>query len=173
MPRRLALGALALSLGLACATPSSPKPGDGKGRQARMSLERFAGGTYELAAQHGDVIVVNFFATWCLPCIDELPMLQRLQDRYRRDGLQVVAVAMDVEGRVVVTPFLEVMPLNFPVLLADERVYEGRTPFGPITTLPTTAVVGRDGIIVGAHVGILEEQPTEALLVQLLARDGG
>ena len=159
----------ALLLGLVCAgcsgTAASVPDND---RPVFMEMERLDGGRFRLASERGHVVLVNFFATWCVPCIAELPLLVKLQTRYRPDGFRVVAVSMDLGGRDVLRPFVEYMELNFPVLLADSRTFDGRGPFGPIHVLPTTFLVDRGGIAVGAHAGVLSANETEAAVRQLL-----
>jgi len=115
-------------------------------------------------------VLLNFFATWCAPCIEELPFLNQLQERYRSQGLVVAAISMDLDGRTILEPFLEHFRLNFPVLLAAPGYFKGRTPFGPIPVLPTTIVLDREGKVVGAQGGILHIRNTDSFIRRLLQR---
>lgn len=102
----------------------------------------------------GNVVLVSFFATWCFPCIAELPSLQALQRDYGPRGFRLVGVGMDLEGAKVLEPFAYSMELNYPVLLADARIIEGHSVFGPIRALPTTYLLDREGKVLGAWQGV-------------------
>lgn len=161
--RTLALIAACVSAGCA----SAPEPT--AGGPLRLRLERVDGGSFDLGTTRGSVVLVNFFATWCPPCVEELPLLARLQGRYRAEGLQVIAISMDLDGRAVLEPFLDYFgDFGFPVLLADARYFDGETPFGPIRVLPTTAVIDRRGRFLGAQAGLLDAVETERLVQTLL-----
>ncbi len=159
------LAACASTPDAAWSPPAGPIP---------LRLERLEGGWFDLGTARGKVVLVNFFATWCFPCVQELPLLDRLQRTWGPEGLQVVAVSMDLEGRRVLRPFVEALGgLEFPVLLASERMFEGGGPFGPIRALPTTVVLDRDGHFVGAQAGLLDPEATERLVQALLESPGG
>lgn len=108
------------------------------------------------------VVLVSFFATWCFPCLAEMPLLERLQAELGPRGLQVIAVGMDLEGAQVLAPFAEHYGLRFPVLEADRAMLEGRTVYGNVQALPTTAVLDRRGQLVDAWTGVLGEAQVEA-----------
>jgi len=97
------------------------------------------------------VVVVNFWATWCGPCREEIPALVALQDRYR-DHLVVVGLSID-EGPVAdVKAYVERVGVNYPVAIADEALQQA---FGGIAAVPSTFVVNRTGGIVQRHVGLI------------------
>jgi thiol-disulfide isomerase/thioredoxin len=111
--------------------------------------------------------VVDFWATWCEPCREQLPFLDRLQDAYRDRGVRVVAVAFD-EDRDALEEFLARTPVRFPVLwdkggatLADRLA---------VTRLPTTLVLDADGVVRAVHLGFDrdEGEKLEADLRRLL-----
>jgi thiol-disulfide isomerase/thioredoxin len=112
------------------------------------------------------VVLVNFFATWCFPCLGLLPVLEQLQSRYGARGLLVLAVGMDLEGAEVLEPFARQYQLSFPVLVPDQRMRQGETPFGAIASLPRTVLFGKDGQLIAALAGV----PVPADLEQLIAR---
>ncbi len=147
--------ACVLLLGLA-ACKSAPEaieePGDGfLGALALPAVgpQRAAAG--ELS---GHVVLVNFFATWCFPCVAELPTLEALQRDYGSRGFQVVAVGMDLEGAQVLAPFADHYQLPYPVLVADERILSGQSVFGQIVALPTSFILDRQGRVVAAWQGM-------------------
>lgn len=144
MGRALACAAL---LGLLAACRSTPEAVEAPGDGFLGALELPAVGPvrYVPAELRGQVVLVTFFATWCFPCMAEIPTLEALQRDYGPRGFRVVAVGMDLEGRRVLEPFAEHYALNYPVLLADERIIEGQSVFGPIRSLPTAVVLDREG----------------------------
>ena len=97
---------------------------------------------HSLEQYRGKVVVVNFWATWCPPCVEELPSLESAWQRYRQQGLVVLAVSG--EERDVVTSFLERLPsdITFPVLIDGDMKSGNRWQ---IRGLPTTVVVDRSG----------------------------
>jgi thiol-disulfide isomerase/thioredoxin len=107
------------------------------------------------AAWRGKVVIVNFWATWCPPCREEIPELVDLQARYK-DQLQIVAVSVDEDlPASAIKRFAEKFEMNFPVVLASPalvREYEGAS------ALPTNFVINREGRVVQKHVGVFPEQ---------------
>ena len=98
------------------------------------------GGTFALADYRGRVVIVNFWATWCVPCVVEMPSLQRLRERLAPRRVEVVAVNFQ-ENAARIAPFVERMGITFPVV----RDHDGtiRTAWN-VNVFPTTFVVGPD-----------------------------
>ena len=107
-----------------------------------LVLADIRGVEHSLEQYRGKVVVVNFWATWCPPCVEELPSLESAWQRYRQQGLVVLAVSG--EERNVVTSFLERLPsdITFPVLIDHDMKSGNRWQ---IRGLPTTVVVDRSG----------------------------
>lgn len=99
-------------------------------------------------------MVVTFFATWCFPCLGQMALFSEFQREFAAKDLQVVAVGMDLEGKKVLEPFARQSDYPFPILVADERVRSGQTPFGPVRELPATVILDRDGEVVAAWPGV-------------------
>ncbi len=118
----------------------------------------------------GKVVLVSFFATWCFPCIAELPTLQALQRDYGTRGFLLVGVGMDLEGAKVLEPFAYSMELSYPVLLADARIIEGHSAFGPIRALPTTYLMDREGKVLGAWQGVAPHGAVSEAIEKALKR---
>ena len=115
----------------------------------------------------GKVVVVNFWATWCTPCREELPVFIRLQERHGGRGLQFVGIAVDVPTRV--KPYARELGINFPILVAGLAGIElARVMGNRAAVLPYTVIAGRDGAIAGRHVGAYTEANLEPLLQGLL-----
>ncbi len=106
----------------------------------------------------GKVVLVDFFATWCFPCIAELPLLKQIYEKHAARGFAVVMVGLDLEGARVLEPFAQMYELPFPILVADERVRTGQSAFGSISALPTHFLLGRDGRVLAAYEGITDPQ---------------
>lgn len=100
------------------------------------------GATLRLADLKGKVVFLNFWATWCEPCLEEMPAMERLSRAYRDRGLVVLALSADREGASVVKPFLKRHGLSFPVGLDPDqsvaRLYRVRA-------LPSTYILDRKG----------------------------
>ena len=107
-----------------------------------LALVDIRGVEHALEQYRGKVVVVNFWATWCPPCVEELPSLENAWQRYRQQGLVVLAVSGEESG--VVTSFLERLPsdITFPALIDHDMKVGNRWQ---IRGLPTTVVVDRSG----------------------------
>ena len=84
---------------------------------ADFSLPDLQGRTVSLSSLKGKVVFINVWATWCQPCVDEMPTIQRLHDQLKPRGLEVLTVSLDPLGAQIVTPFIKKYGLSFPVLL--------------------------------------------------------
>ncbi len=125
---------------------------------------------YDARALDGKVVLVNFFATWCFPCLAEMPTLEALQKDYAARGFQVVAVGMDLEGEKVLAPFADHYALRYPVLIADAAMIEGHSVFGAIQGLPTTVLLDRQGRAVAGWHGVESHADMAKAVEKLLAQ---
>jgi thiol-disulfide isomerase/thioredoxin len=146
----------------------------------RMSVIRFAsnpqavppflvrdinGGVVSTAEWHGKVVLLNFWATWCPPCREEIPELVELQSRYK-DRLQVIGISMDDPEDVAgVKRFSEREGVNYPIVMASREIL---MEYGGVPALPTSFVVNTDGKIVQKHVGLYPTFVYETELRSLL-----
>lgn len=155
MRRALLLLAVLLS---GCATaPPTRWPHFRSSLAGLEALSPGEGGAMDARALEGRVVLVTFMATWCAPCLMELPYLVRLQEQHQARGFVVVAVGMDLEGDLVLGPFAREYQLPFPLVVADERLRKGDSPFGQISVLPTTFLLGRDGSVLAAFQGMASQ----------------
>ena len=143
--------ALALSVFALSVAAQQPKPWSG-GPTPALALEDVRGRPVRLDDFRGKVVLVNFWATWCEPCRDEMPSLQRLRQTLAGRPFEVLAVNL-AEPRSRVEAFLERMPFDFPVLL-DQSGDASRSWRARI--LPVTFIVGPDGRIRYSHAGDLD-----------------
>ncbi len=128
-----------------------------------FTLPDLAGNDRAVAAWDGQVVLVNFWATWCPPCRHEIPLLNKLQRRYREAGLQVVGVAID--KRQAVTQFDQELPLEYPVLHGQLEASQVARAYGnEAGVLPYTVIVDRQGMIRYVKAGeVSADRLTEAL----------
>lgn len=112
-----------------------------------------------------DVVLLNFFATWCAPCMAELPILQTLHEEYGDKGLQIVVVSVDDAKSVAkVKPVVREQRLTFPVVLDTQtRVV---SLYNPKKIVPFTAIIDRNGMVVSEHRGY--KPGDEAALIEEL-----
>ncbi len=127
----------------------------------------------------GEVVLVNFWATWCIPSRIEIPWLMELQDKYSARGFTVLGVAMDDEGRSVVAPFVQNerfkvgekrRTMNYPVVIGNDATTQ---KFGGLIGFPTSILISRDGRIIRRFDGLLSYDETNICIQsQLEAKEG-
>jgi thiol-disulfide isomerase/thioredoxin len=140
-----------LALGASSAAAQDLKPWAGVVTPA-LSLSDIEGKPHKLADYRGKVVLVNFWATWCVPCRDEMPSIERLRAALEGRPFAVLAVNLaEPESRI--RKFLEVVPVRFPVLLDTDsraaRAWQARV-------LPATFIVGPDGVVRYQYFGELD-----------------
>jgi len=110
------------------------------------------GKVVESSSFEGKAMLVTFFATWCAPCRQEIPVLKELHQKYRKDGFSVVALSVDEKGPAVVAKLVEQVQIPYPVLMADQA-----TPrkFGGIVGIPTSFLVNKAGHVVKKYPGYI------------------
>ncbi len=115
----------------------------------------------------GKVLVLNFWATWCLPCLSEIPEFIELQEKYHEQGLQFVGIALQSADEI--RPYISEVGLNYPSLVGMEEVKAVARSFGNrFISLPYTIVIGRDGLIHYIRSGPLRYEEAEGLISSLL-----
>lgn len=131
-----------------------------------FALPAMEGGDATPGDYAGQVLLLNFWATWCRPCRTEMPWFVEFQDAFAERGFAVLGVSVD-DNRDVVRAFLERSPVDYRIALADTA--ERLAPFGPITVLPTTWLIDRHGRLAATHVGLVDRVVLESEIQQLLA----
>jgi peroxiredoxin len=120
-----------------------------------VSLPDVDGKPMPLAQWKGKLLIVNFWATWCVPCREEMPDFVRAQKEFGDKGLQFVGIAVDEVDKI--RQFAERIELNYPALVGGYGAMElSRTLGNRLMALPFTIVVGRDGTIVHTQLGPLK-----------------
>jgi thiol-disulfide isomerase/thioredoxin len=136
-------------------------------RVLAVELADVRGEIQRLAQWRGRVLVVNYWATWCAPCREEIPVFVRLQERYGGRGLQFVGIAIDQPGKVAA--FASEFRINYPLLLGGlETIELLRQAGNRAGVLPYTVVIDRSGKLVTRESGGLKEARLESLIRPLL-----
>jgi len=130
-----------------------------------IDLDDLKGGSHTLVDWRGKVLLVNFWATWCLPCRQEIPLLVKLQAKYAAQGLQVVGIATDEQNQQDVRAFMKQMVVNYPILMGDNQVPQLIAALGGnYIGLPYTVVLDRGGRVLKIHPGELDPKEAENLV---------
>jgi thiol-disulfide isomerase/thioredoxin len=153
----VAAAAAAAGAGLSIWKPTSPRLGDLVWQQ---SLTQPAGGELVMASLRGKPLLLNFWATWCPPCVKEMPMLDAFYQAHRAQGWQVVGLAVD--SPTPVRAFLQRVPVSFPIGLAGMEGSELSRALGnPNGSLPFTVVLNAKGDVVVQKLGSIEPADLE------------
>ncbi|MFT4603986.1 MAG: peroxiredoxin, partial [Rhodothermales bacterium] len=115
-----------------------------------FTLPSLSGEDYSLADQRGKVVIVNFWATWCGPCVRETPGFVDLQDELGGDSFEIVGVSLDQEGFEVIRPFAELYEVNYPMLLDDGALAD---EFGGVYAMPSSFIIDKEGRVAHRVVG--------------------
>jgi len=155
---------------VACMVPLLVLADSGNKKAPDFRRADATGHMVQLSKYRGKVVLLDFWATWCTGCKQEMPWYVEFADKYKKNGLAVVGVAMDDEGWKTVKPFLaEKMKLNYPVVVGDVAMAK---QFGGLKSLPVTLLIDHKGRIAYAHVGVVEKTTFEEEIQELLKRAG-
>lgn len=140
-------------------TPGAAIRGDGVGAQAPdFTLTTLNGKKVKLSDYRGKAVLLNFWATWCGPCKVEIPWFMDLEKQYGSQGLVVLGVAMDDDGKDSVSKFARDMKIDYTVLIGNDDVAD---QYGGVAGLPTTFYVDRNGKIVKKIAGLVSHGEIE------------
>ncbi len=134
-----------------------------------LPLTDVAGRTQRLDQWRGKVLVVNYWATWCAPCRDEMPGFSRLHERYQSKGIQFVGISIDDAAKIA--EFQKITPVSYPLLIGDMNTMAKSAELGNSRqALPFTAVFDRDGNLAMTKLGRWSEADLEPKLNGLMSR---
>lgn len=133
-----------------------------------FTLQTLDGARASLSDYRGQVVLVNFWATWCPPCRAEIPALEAAHQAHRDDGLVILGVSVE-DPPELIELFLREVDITYPILLdRNGTVYRAYRAPG----LPTTVLVDRDGIIQVRHIGELSARELDQYLSEVLLSEG-
>jgi len=130
-----------------------------------FALKDADGKVVRLSDYRGQVVLLDFWATWCGPCKFEIPWFMEMQRKQKDRGFTVLGVSMDDDGWEVVKPFISRIGVNYRVLMGNDQTAQ---LYGGIDALPTTFLIDREGRIASVHVGLGDRRDFEDGVEQLL-----
>ncbi len=135
-----------------------------------FSVLTSSGDSLSSSSLEGKVTLINFWATWCGPCVIETPELVALKEEWKDRDFQIVGVSMDEEGFEAVTPFAEDFHIQYPLILDAGPLADD---FGGVYALPTTFVVGKNGMVLHRFIGVFPVDEMRSELETMLAEETG
>jgi thiol-disulfide isomerase/thioredoxin len=162
--RLLPIALLGLLTTIAPGRVLAAEPGDAA---PQFSLRGLDGRAVRLSEYRGKPVVLDFWATWCVPCRASMPHLDQVQERYRQHGLVVIGVSVDDAPASAVRRYVDQLGVRFRLAMADETVLDR---YGPIRSIPTTLFIDRRGRIVRRVVGYVDEETLSSFASELLTR---
>jgi len=130
-----------------------------------FSFKDIGNRTVALSEFKGKVIILDFWATWCVPCKAEIPGFIDLQKKYAARGLQIIGLSVD-DSLPTAKKYADAMKMNYPVLLAEGKE-DILMAYDPIPSIPVSVVIGRDGKVCSKHVGIVSMDVFEKEIASL------
>ncbi len=128
-----------------------------------------SGKTFQLSEKRGKVVVLNIWATWCPPCVAETSDLVEVYQKYKDEGLIILGVSIDKQGRSVVVPFAEKYNISYPITIDDGTIME---KYGPVIGIPTTYIIGPKGNLRYFATGAITQKELEPRVKKLLEIEG-
>ncbi len=128
---------------------------------ANFLLKDMAGVNHQLSSYKGKWVLVNYWATWCPPCLEEVPDLVNLYDKRKNKDLMVIGVVFDYEDVKEVNDYVDDMLMSYPIVLGDDRVAE---QLGAAEVMPTTFIFNPQGALFKVKRGIITKHYIEQLI---------
>ena len=132
-----------------------------------VALTDSKGAAFNLSTYKGRVVLLDFWATWCEGCKQEIPWFMEFQDKYHNTGLAVVGASLDDDGWKSVKPYLQEHKINYRIVLGS---FESAKQFGVDKGMPVSVLIDRDGKIADVHRGMVDKAAFERE-IQLLLKE--
>ncbi len=129
-----------------------------------FSLPQLDGAPLQLSAYRGKVVLLDFWATWCEPCQEEIPRFMNLQNEYGKQGLEIIGVSMD-DTSDPVRDLYRRLGMNYRVVMGNAKIGE---LYGGVLGLPIAFLIGRDGRIYSKHIGATDASVFQREILSLL-----
>ncbi|HMF90647.1 MAG TPA: TlpA disulfide reductase family protein [Candidatus Angelobacter sp.] len=166
---RIVKVSIAIILFLTCCISPATAPAEVTAAGSRKAAPGFSlsdsnGAAVSLSQSKGKVVLLNFWATWCHGCQEEIPWYMEFAGKYKDRGLVVIGVSMDDDGWKSVKPFIQAKKLNYPVVIGNQDLMDNYGGFG----MPVSVLIDRDGKIADTHSGVVDKGGWEREIQQLL-----
>jgi peroxiredoxin len=147
-------------------TAAAPAPGPSGPRIAPpFSLQDTNGNLYSSSQLAGKPTVINFFATWCPPCREEIPGFVEVYNKHKEKGFELIGISLDTDTRENLPGFLMNNKIGYRILFGDLATARA---YGGVSSIPTTFFVGKDGEIKNVHVGYIDKDMFDKEVMKLL-----
>ena len=141
-------------------------------RLPQFSLEDRAGKATSIGSFDGKSLIINFWATWCAPCVREVPLLERLHAEWAGRGFSVVGIAVDHRDKVL--EFADRFKIGYPLLIGEQDALDAAAAFGVETPVfPFTVFTDRRGEVVALFIGELHQPQTDLILSEVQSLNSG
>src|SRR5512139_366232 len=147
--------------------PAPAPPGGGPAPKVAppFSLKDTDGNIYSSDRFAGKPTVINFFATWCPPCREEIPGFVEVYNRHKAKGFELIGISLDKDSRENLPGFIQQNQIGYKILFGDLTTTRA---YGGVSSIPTTFFVGKDGRIQNVHVGYIDKDTFDREVRKLL-----
>ncbi len=132
----------------------------------QFALKDYLGVEQPQSQWQDKVLLINFWATWCAPCREEMPLLADFQDRYQEQGLQVIGITLDDPEPV--QRFADTMDINYPLLISDDTTPDLMYKYNEVGAIPFSLITNRQGIVVDKKLGVFTADELKSIIKPLL-----
>ena len=156
---------LTIAVALPFTAPADLTPRDSRKPPPGVALTNSRGRSVNLSAYKGRVVLLDFWATWCEGCKEEIPWFMEFQDKYNKTGLTVVGASLDDDGWKSVKPYLQEHKINYRIVIGT---FESAKQFGVDKGMPVSVLIDRTGKIADLHPGMVDKDAFEREIQTLL-----
>ena len=146
--------------------PTGGCPANAPAANLDFTLKDMNGAEVKLASLKGKVVLLNFWATWCGPCLMEMPSFVKIQEEYKDKGFQAIGVSVD-DAPEALAPFATQHKINYPLLVGQERE-DIQTAYGGIFGIPISFIISREGKVCRKQIGPASREQFESWIKALL-----